>query len=294
MNQLPNSNWLRTFEAAARHSSFSHAADELGLTAAAVSQQIRLLEAHLNTVLFERLPRGVQLTEIGQAYALPIRNGFMDMAAATDGLFRTEKRQLVRVRASISCAALVIAPRLSDFRDRYPNIDVELTTFVWADRFSAEASDIDIRFGSGDWNDGRVTHLGYEHAIPVCRPDYAASFGDDLSFGKLSGGEIVSIRGSETDWPRLADQTVQPLRGAARTTWVDSSLLALQAVMTGPGTTIVFESFAEQYIRQGLVCAPLPDRLGVRPSHYMVQREGTSDRPEVQSVCNWIRSIYLD
>ena len=293
MQQLPHPNWLRTFEAAARHSSFTAAAEELGLTAAAVSQQIRLLEAQLDTVLFERLPRGVQLTEVGQAYAQPIRNGFSDMAAATDGLFRTAKRQLVRVRASISCAALVIAPRLHAFRARYPDIEIELTTFVWADRFGAELSDIDIRFGYGEWNDGDVTHLGYEHAIPVCRPDYAASFGDDLSFGALAGGQIVAIRGSETDWPRLADQVGQPLQAPTQMNWVDSSLLALQAIMTGPGTTMVFESFAEQYLEQGLLCAPLPDRLAVRPSHYVVRREGTGDRFEVQAVCNWIRSIYL-
>ncbi len=293
MKHLPHANWLRTFEAAARHSSFTAAADELGLTPAAVSQQIRLLEAELNTVLFERLPRGVQLTEMGQAYALPIRNGFSDMAVATDGLFRATKRQLVRVRASISCAALVIAPRLNEFRERHPDVDVELATFVWADRFSAEPSDIEIRFGAGEWDDGEVTHLGYEYAIPVCRPEYAASFGASLDFAALSRRHIVSIRGSETDWPRLADQIGQPLQASAHMTWVDSSLLALQAVMAGEGTTIVFESFAEQYLQQGLLCAPLKDRLGIRPSHYLVRHKGTEDRLEVQSVCSWIRSIYL-
>ncbi len=221
------------------------------------------------------------------------RSGFSGMAVATEGLFRTAKPRLVRLRASISCAALVIAPRLNEFRARHPQIEVELTTFVWADRFGADQSDIDIRFGEGEWSDGEITHLGYEHAIPVCRPDYAASFGNELGFAALSRGQIVSIRGSETDWPRLADQIGQPLQSPAHLTWVDSSLLALQTVMMSPGTTIAFESFAEQYLSQGLLCAPIPDRLAIRPSHYVVQPGGTGDRHEVQLVCDWIKSLYL-
>ena len=87
MKDLPHVTWLRAFEAAARHSSFAIAAAELGLTSAAVSQQIRHLEKHLDTQLFRRLPRGVQLTENGVAYSQVVRKSFEDMAIATSGLF---------------------------------------------------------------------------------------------------------------------------------------------------------------------------------------------------------------
>ena len=150
--------------------------------------------------LFERLARGVALTEIGKAYAQPIRKSFSDMQHATTGLFSGSHRPVIRVRASISCAALVIAPNLAAFQARHPDIDVHLSTFVWADRFGAEESDIDIRFGYGDWKDGIVTHLGHEFAVPVCHPDYAAGFGDALSLQKLAAGQVVSITGSENDW----------------------------------------------------------------------------------------------
>lgn len=121
---LPHPTWLRTFEAAARLGSFSAAADELGLTPAAVSQQMRLLEKHLKTTLFERLPRGVELTDMGKAYAQSVRKGLEDMKTATAGLFGKAKRRQVKVRASISYAALVLAPRLHDFLENNPEIDV--------------------------------------------------------------------------------------------------------------------------------------------------------------------------
>lgn len=140
MRRLPHVTWLRSFEAAARHSSFSAAADELALTPAAVSQQIRQLEHHLGIQLFKRLPKGVQLTDIGQAYAQPVRKSFVEMQAATDGLFRLQRKSVVRVRCSISFAALILAPLLRDFARIHPNIDVELSTAVWSDRIDGARS----------------------------------------------------------------------------------------------------------------------------------------------------------
>ena len=97
--KTPQVTWLRSFEAAARRGSFSAAADDLGLTPAAVSQQIRLLEKHLGAQLFERLPKGVVLTDTGQAYAQPIRKSFSEMQAATEGLFGSRSRKTVKVRS---------------------------------------------------------------------------------------------------------------------------------------------------------------------------------------------------
>jgi len=292
MSALPQITWLRTFEAAARHKSFSAAARELGQTPAAVSQQIRLLEKHLDVTLFERLPRGVALTEIGKAYAQPIRKSFSDMQLATAGLFSASHRRAVRVRASISCAALVIAPNLAAFRARHPEIEVHLSTFVWADWFGAEESDIDIRFGFGDWKDGIITHLGHEFAVPICHPDYAAAFGDDLSLQDLAAGQVVSITGSENDWQRLSETYGLNLALPTTTLRADSSLLAIQAVASGQGAALVLERFAQEHIARGHLVAPLDYRLPVRPSHFLVVRDGAERRDEVQVFSTWVLSLY--
>lgn len=292
MADLPHVTWLRAFEAAARHNSFSAAAEELGLTPAAVSQQIRLLERHLKATLFERLPRGVALTDLGQAYALPIQKSFSDMHLATQGLFGMAPKRVVKVRASISCAALVIAPRLAEFQDLNPDIEVQLTTFVWADRFGDEEGDIDIRFGHGDWKDGVATPLGHEFAIPVCHPAYAASFGSEITVQALAKAHVIKIIGSETDWVRLSEQYGLGLESPSQVLRADSSLVALQTVIAGRGSVMVLESFASHYIRQGLLVAPFDYRLPIKPSHYLVRREGNEVREDVQVFSNWMASLY--
>lgn len=292
MADLPHVTWLRAFEAAARHASFSAAADELGLTPAAVSQQVRLLEKHLGTTLFERLPRGVALTDIGQAYALPIRKSFAEMEVATRGLFGARRKRVVKVRASISCAAFVIAPRLAAFQDQHPDIEVELSTFVWADRFADEDSDIDIRFGHGDWGDGAITHLGHECAIPVCNSLYAASLGAPPDIDKLTRGRLIAITGSEGDWINLAAHYGLDLGAPSDVIRVDSSLIALQTLIAGDGAVMVLESFARQYLEQGLLVAPFEYRLPIKASHYLVSRETTGMREEVRQFAQWVETLY--
>ncbi len=294
MPNLPHVTWLRAFEAAARHNSFSSAADELGLTPAAISQQIRLLEKHLNAQLFIRLARGVQLTDVGQAYAQPIRKSFGDMAQATEGLFAGQQKRILRVRASISCAALVLAPRLSEFQRAHPDIAVHLSTSVWADRFDEETLDVDIRYGQGDWAERQIFHLGHEFAVPVCHPDYARALGPNLSIQRLAAADVIQIVGSETDWSRLSD--LHDLNLTPRMDWLraDSSLIALQTTMTGHGVTMVLESFARQYLDQGQLIAPLPYKLPKQRSHYVVVNDHTTQIDAAHTFCNWLSALYQD
>lgn len=291
---LPPPTWLRTFEAAARMGSFSAAAEELGLTPAAVSQQMRLLEQHLKTTLFERLPRGVALTDKGAAFAQPVRKGLDDIHLATAGLFGEAKRQHVKVRASISCAALVIAPRLHEFQSKHPHIELELSTFVWANRFQDGISDLDIRYGFGDWTDGQVSHLGHEFAVPVCSPDFLKSFGDTPTLEQLAAEHYYVIHGSETDWPELFQKIGRPLPVNAKITRVDSSLMALQAISVGSGVAIVLESFAQHFIDRGLAVLPVEEKLAIPRAHFIVARDGAERREEIRAFSDWVRSIYLN
>ena len=291
---LPPPTWLRTFESAARLGSFSAAADELGLTPAAVSQQMRLLEQHLKTTLFERLPRGVALTDKGAAYAQPVRKGLDEIHSATGHLFGTAKRKTIRVRVAISCAALIIAPRLHEFQRAHPDIDVELSTFVWANRFEDGISDLDIRFGCGDWTDGEVMHLGHEYAVPVCSPALMQGFDQTPTLTALAPKHFYMIQGSESDWPELFQQQGLTMPVNAKVTHVDSSLLALQAMAAGSGLAIVLESFAQPFIDNGLAVVPSAEKLAIPRAHYLVARDGAERRPEIRAFCDWVKSIYLD
>ncbi|MFO7759769.1 MAG: LysR substrate-binding domain-containing protein [Roseovarius sp.] len=290
MTRLPHVIWLRAFEAAARHSSFSAAADELALTPAAVSQQVRMLEQHLRVQLFHRLPRGVALTDMGQAYAQPIRKSFRDMHAATDGLFHVPRRKTLRVRASISYAALVLAPNLRDFHALHPDIDIQLSTAVWSDRMDGASIDLDIRYGTGDWPESQIWSLGIERATVVCHPDYAASFEDGPTIEALAAGDVVQVTGSEVDWDRLSARFDLALPVPANRIKADSSLIALQMLASGLGSAIIMRRFAQRYVDQGLLVSPLPYELPMDKGFYLIAREDTRRAAEIDRFRHWLTS----
>ena len=290
MTQLPHVIWLRAFEAAARHRSFSAAAEELALTPAAVSQQVRLLEQHLHVQLFHRLPRGVELTDLGQAYAQPIRKSFRDMQTATEGLFRVPRRKTLRVRASISYAALVLAPQLSAFRALNPDIDIQLSTAVWSDRMDDASIDLDIRYGTGDWPETRVWSLGQERAVVVCHPDHASSFDEGPTIAALAASDIVQVVGSEADWERLSARFELDLPAPAQRIKADSSLIALQMLASGQGAAIIMRRFAQRYLEQGLLISPLPYVLPLEQGFYLVAREDTKHSAEIERFREWLTS----
>lgn len=288
MRRLPHVTWLRSFEAAARHSSFSAAADELHLTPAAVSQQIRQLEHHLGIQLFKRLPKGVQLTDIGQAYAQPVRKSFVEMQAATDGLFRIQSKSVVRVRCSISFAALILAPMLRDFARLHPDIDVELSTAVWSDRIDGAGVDLDIRYGEGDWPEQTIHPIPVQSGILVCHPDYAEMLGDVPSAEVLGAADIVQIQGSETDWDRLFDQL--DIEGPRPSHWMkaDSSLIAMQILSAGHGCAVISRSFVRRDLAAGRLVTPFDLSLPMQANFALVERDDLRGRRDVQSFVDWL------
>lgn len=290
--KAPHVTWLRAFEASARHNSFSAAAEELNLTAAAVSQQIRLLEKQLGVRLFDRLPRGVALTDIGQAYALPVRKSFADLQLATEGLFARPQRRVLRVRASISWAALVLAPRMAEFRQLRPDIDLRLSTFVWADRFEMDNSDVDIRWGYGDWTDGAAERIVHEYAILVCHPADAVRLGSGLSVPDFAGTCVHLVVGFETEWQRLSEHFNLVLPARLHTARYDSSLLAVLAMISGGGAMILLESFARPFLKSGQLVAPFSYRLPMNDAHYLVRPEVAGKREDVETFCRWVSALY--
>lgn len=289
MRRLPHVTWLSTFEAAARHGSFAAAADELRLTPAAVSQHIKLLEETLEMKLFKRLPKGVELTDMGQAYAQPVRQSFVDLQTATDGLFKTKRQTTLHVRASISFGVIVLAPRLHEFRALHPEIDLVVSTTVWADRLSDATIDVDIRYGNGDWPEREIWQLRQGHASLICSPKVAASLQGDAD--QLKNADIVSIAGSENDWPRMFVEL--GVKSVVPSTWlsVESSLLALEALAAGRGIAIVDTLFTNTYVKRGDLAVPFEQAVPTTQNFYLVAEPDRKTRSAVESFRDWVGSI---
>lgn len=261
---LPPLTWLRAFEASARHLSFAAAASELALTPAAISQQIRALEGHLGFALFERLARGVRLTDIGRAYLPSVRRAFDEISLSTQGLFGSGGVRGITVRAPISFALLCLAPRLPGFRAAHPGVPLRLCTAVWADALDDSEVDVDIRYGDGRWDlPGDLLSRGA--SIPVCAPGYAG--GCDLA-GLVARG-VIHIMGCEDLWAKLlreqgfSDEVPSGISA-------DTSLIALELAAAGQGCALVLEDFAAGYLASGRLVRAAPVALPATQGHYVL------------------------
>jgi LysR family glycine cleavage system transcriptional activator len=167
---LPPLNSLRAFEAAARHLSFTKAAEELHVTPAAISHQIKGLEAQLGVPLFRRLTRALRLTEAGQAALPAVRDGFDKLAEAVDLMRAHEESGVVTVSTEPSFAAKWLVPRLDRFRAAHPEFEVRLDATDRLADFQRDNVDLAIRYGSGDYPSVEVEKLLSEEIFPVCSP----------------------------------------------------------------------------------------------------------------------------
>ena len=263
---------LHAYEAAARHGSFVAAAAELHLSPAAVSQRIRNLEAHLGVQLFERLPRSVQLTEMGRSYLPAVRDTFDDLSAATSGLFGGVGRGRLTVRAQVSYAATWLAPRLPDFSRTHPWIDVRLVSTVWADTLPPDEVDLDIRQGNGTWPGYLSMKLHEDVAVVLVGSRFAERHGPFEQISDLLDWPRVQVLGFDDLYQRLdRSSTESTADGRHGLITVDTSLTALSIVAESESWTIVPERFARAAVHNGTVAIAVPQAVGMRQNHYLLR-----------------------
>ena len=197
------------------------------------------------------------------------------------------------MQASISYAALALAPQLAKFHQAHPDIDVRLTTAVWTDRNEDDAIDVEIRYGQGDWEDPDIRHLGHRFAEVVCHPGFAASLGDTLSFQTLAA-HAVQIIGSESDWGQMSEHFALDTPPVMGRTKADSSLIALQIIAGGTGAAIVSENFSRRYIEQGSLVSPLECRIPLSQSFFLIVHDNAQKRGEVGHFCDWLSEEHRE
>jgi LysR family glycine cleavage system transcriptional activator len=288
---LPTLTWLRAFEAAARTSSFTAAAAELNLTSGAISYQIRALEAHLGFSLFERLPRGVKLTAMGVAYLPPVRKAFEELADSTVGLFGGSQRGQITVHAPVSLASLWLAPKLPDFMKAFPAIDMRLSSVIWDNPVPDEATDLEIRYGTGQWRGYRSEHLLNQRIIAVCSPALLARARSNGE-GALLPRHLIHIMGHENHWLKVK-QALDVTDEASRTgPTVDTTLAALELAANGAGCALAHRIFLSAYLATGRLVLALDHDFADDSSYFVVTPERPQRmRREVQLFRDWLLSV---
>jgi len=293
-DRLSNLTWLRTFEAAARLLNFTETGRELGLTQTAVSLHIRSLEARLGSRLFYRAARHLELTEIGQAYALTVRQALGDISLSTSRLFGAEAAQTLTVRVPVSTSALWLAHLLPDFSARHPGINIRLVSNIWTEpdpRDDVDA-DVEIRLGHGDWQGVTATRLSQETIVPVCR----AGEVQPQTVADLLEGPLIHILGYEDHWARYFSAHGLPYAAHANEHArfsVDTTVAALQLVAGGGGYATVLTRFATLAIKSGMALAIAGPAMPFQQSHYLIRRDGRGPlRPECQLFEAWLAECF--
>jgi DNA-binding transcriptional LysR family regulator len=283
---LPPLNALRAFESAARHLSFTRAADELNVTQAAISHQVKALEERLGVKLFRRLPRRLLLTDEGQALLPDLHDAFNRLALAVERISARSAAGTLTVSSMTTILMTWLVPRLHRFQEAHPEIDVRLMTTQRLVDFAREDVDVAIRFGTGRWPGVKVERMFGEVLTPLC----GKRFIDELK-SPADLRDLPLIRSTEEDeWPiwfaAAGVAAIEVTRGPI----FDSTKIAVQAAIDGLGIAMGPPTLFADDIAAGRLFQPFRLAVETGKSYWFAVPENSADRPKVKAFRDWIFS----
>lgn len=292
-SQLPPLTAIRVFEAAARHASFTKAAAELGMTQAAVSYQIKLLEERVGAPLFLRKPRQVALTEAGGRLAPAVTEAFGILSEAYAAA-RSGSGGTLCISTVLTFASNWLARHIGSFQMRHPAIAVRLDTSSRMVDFSREEVDIGIRSGDGNWP-GLVAHLLFRAQYsPMLSPRLAESIG-----GLNEPADLLKLRILDpTDvwwkrWFALANVPVDALEGRPDTS-MGSQAYEANAAMAGQGVAILTRRFFTSELADGRLIQPFDIVGDDGHAYWLVYPEGRRNTPKIRAFRDWVLAEMAD
>lgn len=279
-------NALRAFEASARHLSFTRAAIELCVTQAAVSHQVKSLEAQLNVTLFKRLPRGLMLTSEGESLLPVLRDAFDRIALTLDQFEGGHYREVLTVGAVGTFAVGWLLPRLADFHNRYPLIDLRLSTHNNRVDVAAEGLDYAIRFGAGAWHGTDACPLLEAPLTVLCVPQIAEQLRSPADV--LKHTLLRSYRADEWNlWFQAAglpSDTRVP-----RSVVFDSSLAMMEAALQGAGVALAPARMFSRQLENDVIRQPF--EMGITTGSYWLTRlQSRAETPAMVAFKGWLQA----
>lgn len=283
--QLPL-NALRAFEASARHLSFTRAAIELCVTQAAVSHQVKGLEARLGAALFRRLPRGLALTDEGLALLPSVRDSFDKLG---DVLARFEGGRVLEVLSVGVVGTFAVGwllPRLPAFREAHPFIDLRLFTNNNRADLAGEGLDCAIRFGDGAWHGTEAAPLFEAPMSPLCAPALAERIAEPADL--LGQTLLRSYRAADwPDWFATAGLSPPPIRGPV----FDSSWVMVEAAMQGLGVALAPPMMFARDLQQGRLVRPFETQVSAG-RYWLTWLKSKAPTPALLAFQAWLSSPF--
>lgn len=255
MRNLPHLIYLEAFEAAARHLSFTRAAEELNCTQAAISQRVRALEQFFTRPLFHRRSNGLELTDVGAAYLPGITDALDRAETATQGLLGRQAARTLTVSAPVSFVTLWLARNVRHFCAAHPDVELRLNSTIWTDP-NVDLADLSIEAHDRSSLLPGAVALGRERIVLLCDPQTARTAGKRPDARWINSNRIIYVQGKMQlldRWAKTEGIVIAPQQTVMK---VDHVAAALEIAASAGGITAVISTYAATYLETGRLVAP--------------------------------------
>jgi len=288
--RLPQLNALKAFEAAARHVSFTRAAEELCVTQGAVSHQVKALESELGIKLFNRERQQLIITDAGRDYLTIVRDAFDRIAMGTERLVQRQSSGMLTVSTSPDFAAKWLVHRLGHFAEAHPEIDLRVSATMHHVDFAREDVDIAVRHGDGHWPGLNVTRLCTEHLFAVCSPNLASGLKRPSDVLKLPLLHLDD-HGAWSAWFEAAGISGEH---ATHGPILNRASMLIDAAVDGQGLALARTTLAAWDLIHKRLVRPLPVALPLSKSYWIVCPKATEALPKLTAFRDWLLAQASD
>jgi LysR family glycine cleavage system transcriptional activator len=293
LRRLPALNALKAFEAAARHESFTRAAEELCVTQGAVSHQVKALEAELGIKLFNRERQRLIITEAGRDYLAVLRDAFDRIAVGTERLVQRQTSGVLTVSTSPDFAAKWLVNRLGRFAEAHPGIDLRISATLHHIDFAREDVDLAVRHGDGSWAGLDVARLSTEQLFAVCSPKLLrgrqriSKPADVLKFPLLHLDD-------RKDWARWLEAAGVANAELAHGPVLNRASMIIDAAVDGQGIALARTTLAAWDLINGRLVRPLAETLRLSKTYWIVCPKATAALPKIKIFREWLLAEAAD
>lgn len=292
-HRFPSIGLLNTFEIAARHLSFTVASQDLCLTQGAISRQIKALEDQIGITLFLRKHRSIELTPEGVELYKVVTRSLDDIGSCLEALRDSTAFPQITVAASVSFAYYWLMPKLEEFSEAHPEIDLRILASDQKVDLRRDGVDVAILFGHGSWDGVDATSLFGETVYPVCSPAYLAAHPElrhpsdilDQTLVHLDGGGTIWGSVDWQAWLAMQGITTMPVRRGIQ---LNSYPMVLHAVEAGRGVALGWSYIVDEMLQDGRLVCPINASLDTRNGYYLGASKDKQHNKSVETFKRWI------
>lgn len=283
-DNLPPLNWLRAFEAAARHLSFTLAARELNLTQSAVSQHVRNLESWLGHDLFARKTRALSLTEAGANYLPVVREAFDVLANGTRAFAGNDRGSVLHLNCNMAFATWWLAPRIASLHAAAPWLKINIQTATWGFTKEPGNSDMEIRFGRSEDMSANAERILKESVTPVCAPNYADGNPDWRRHA------LWDCAGSMSGWHAWVESQGNKIPDTQSINLASTFVVSLTIAASGQGLALAHHFMIQGIRRTSPLIEPWPHRLPIVEAYFLSPPSPHAETPATRMFTEWLNS----